>query len=643
MSKKIFLDKLTLIGFRKNYNVKFKKGLNCISGPVATGKSSIAEMINYVFGSKDHKSYIEIRKSCKEVSLDFYIGDSKYKLVRPLFDFDRPVKLFRWDNNNLIFSEDFELLEVDSPSNENSLSAFLLKQMGLPKIIVANQSFSFRDILKYSYVKQSEIDSENLLMEKNWGTNLKRKPTFEIIFNTYNELLGELKQQLKKQTEKITHLEKKKDGVYEFFKEINILSRKDYLEKKSTLNKQLDKKKEKLQKVKLKGKYNDDLTLRLEKKIGKIKEQLSINAVAILEKKKYIEKLLLLRNQYSSEIQKIEFILEGASVLNKYDFEVCPSCLNKLENKSGCNLCGSDLKDLSKEEEKIFKSELRRLKKKMGKIRGQIEYNEGHLNELEADKKVLYKELKLNQREIDHLRNNYISPFVEQIEQINYEIGNLNNNLDQLEKDLKIINKFSEFEKNIQIENEEFENIKRRIKSIEEDSLSKNEVIESLTALFKNILEGFSFPKLSDAFIKEATYLPFVRGVKYNKLGSGGAITMTTMAYFLSIALLKTPNKNHPGFLILDSPRKNLGADADDEFKDEEIFNSIIKYFISITYPRIKDKSDTEDKHEIDDIQLIIINNGFPDFLPSDDLIKVFDGKGTGDRPYGLIDDIESL
>jgi hypothetical protein len=86
---------------------------------------------------------------------------------------------------------------------------------------------------------------------------------------------------------------------------------------------------------------------------------------------------------------------------------------------------------------------------------------------------------------------------------------------------------------------------------------------------------------------------------------------MTTMAYFLSIALLKSKNKNHPGLLIIDSPRKNLGADAknNDEFKDEAIFNSIIKYINSI-FEEEKNK-----ENQLDKIQLIIISNGNPVYL----------------------------
>ena len=68
------LIKLTLLGSRKNYSVEFKDGLNYISGHTATGKMSILEIIDYSLGSKDHKSYIEIGRSCSAVELELLIG-----------------------------------------------------------------------------------------------------------------------------------------------------------------------------------------------------------------------------------------------------------------------------------------------------------------------------------------------------------------------------------------------------------------------------------------------------------------------------------------------------------------------------------------------------------------------------------------
>lgn len=135
------------------------------------------------------------------------------------------------------------------------------------------------------------------------------------------------------------------------------------------------------------------------------------------------------------------------------------------------------------------------------------------------------------------------------------------------------------------------------------------------------------------AYIDSKDYLPYVRGRKYNDIGSSGGVTLITMAYYLSIMLLGISKQfHHPGFLLIDSPRKNLGADNKDvgfEFKDEEIFNSIIKTMYSISESN-KDK-----------MQLIVINNGYPEFLPKECIIAEFDSDGRNGLMKGLIDDID--
>lgn len=137
---------------------------------------------------------------------------------------------------------------------------------------------------------------------------------------------------------------------------------------------------------------------------------------------------------------------------------------------------------------------------------------------------------------------------------------------------------------------------------------------------------------MSNAYIDEKNYLPYVRGRKYDDIGSLAGVTLITMAYYLSI-LLEGCNENffHPNLLIIDSPRKNLGAQASsneqEEFKDEKIFNATIKYLCDVAEGN-KDK-----------VQLIVANNGYPDFLSKECIVAEFDSDGHNGLLRGLIDD----
>lgn len=633
MCQNMRLIKLTLIGARKNYEIVFRKGLNYISGPTSTGKTSILEMINYALGSKKHKNYIEIGKSCTMVELELFVKNKRIKIQRYLFDFNKKVKIYEWDYKKSDYKLDFHLLEIGSPSNPNSLSYFILDKLNLSKIKIVNDDFSFRDLFKYSYLKQTEIDNENILGEKIWQYDMKRKPTFEIIFKFYDKLLQDLKANLKYKKQERKELEIKLNGIKDFLESVEIIGFTFFIEEKDKLQNEKKEKVAILNEIKEKNIIHDKVTLDLQNKILTTKDELSKLKKAIFEQKDYLNNLMILRNQYNSEIERLEFIIEGHQKLNKIQHLSCPACLQPIKSQTnGCSLCGSEDKQLVVEEIMAFKYELRKLKAKSKKLLIYIEEENNNLNSLEENKEKLLQTLSMYEEELLHLHKGYVNPFIEQIEKLNYEIGGLSKDIMQLEKNYKLVEKLNNFESEYIDKNEVINEINDKIKEIENGVNDKQTIIDDLSGIFRYILEDFKFPKLSDAYIDEKRYLPHVRNRLYSDLGSLGGVTLITMAYYLSILILGISNdNNHLGVLLIDSPRSNLGSSSDDKdelFKDEAIFNSVVKFFIEF------------DEKYNEKAQIIVINNGYPEFLNSKYIIKEFDGEGAKDLPYGLIDDI---
>ncbi|MBF1722337.1 MAG: hypothetical protein HXP00_06975 [Streptococcus sp.] len=174
-------------------------------------------------------------------------------------------------------------------------------------------------------------------------------------------------------------------------------------------------------------------------------------------------------------------------------------------------------------------------------------------------------------------------------------------------------------EKRIEVEGIEEQIERQKYKDAKEDKLKQ------LSETFSTILSSFEFPNLYEAYIDTKSYLPYVRGRKYRDLGSLGAVTLITMAYYLSIMICsEVQTGNHLGLLMIDTPRKNLGASSTStEFRDEKIYESIINYFLQLG------------KECENDFQLIIVNNGYPSDFPRDYIVKEFSSDGHD----GLIDD----
>ena len=56
----ILVNKLIVVGIRKNYTVEFYPGVNIIYGDSTTGKSSILNLVDYLLGAKKFDIYPEI-------------------------------------------------------------------------------------------------------------------------------------------------------------------------------------------------------------------------------------------------------------------------------------------------------------------------------------------------------------------------------------------------------------------------------------------------------------------------------------------------------------------------------------------------------------------------------------------------------
>lgn len=624
---KLFIEVFRLVGFNKNYEIKFKKGLNFISGPTSTGKSTILELIDYALGSDSHKSYIEVHQKCKDVEVELTLNGTLFKIRRKLFNFNLPIAVEIFDAEKNTFVHNGVYFQ-DSNEGQMTLSDFLLSKIGLEGVIVTNQKFSFRDLFKYSYLKQTKIDNEDIYdAENNYVLDYKRKATFEIIFDIYDKLINDLKAQLKEKKDELSNDKTKYNGISEFLKNAGVNDFSESEKVKHKINQEISGLKDRLSIIK--NKSFEDIDNSLVKELNGViaNEKLTILKLEKQsnEQKDYIDKLILLSNQYDKEIEKIDAAIMGINLINKYDYLYCPNCLKPFSKHTNtdCQICGNTMDEVV-ENIAILRAERIRNVKKRNEIDKHIKEQERKKEIIENEIKNLSQTLSKNNRILSELTEQFINPYMEEIGLINLKIGEHYKELDELDKNLDFIKELNRLTLLLVQKQKEVDSLDAKIKT-KKSSTDKDEVLIGLSSIFSNILKSFRFPKLSDSFINTKNYLPYVRGKKYNDIGSLGAVTLITMAYYLSILLeSKSEDSNHLNLLMIDTPRKNLGSSSKEkDFQDDEIYHAVIRYLIQVC----------EDDN---DLQLIVVNNGYPDFLPDDNLVLEF----SSDGKVGLIDDI---
>ena len=627
---KLLLKTLRLIGVRKNYEVHFHKGLNYISGPTSTGKTAILELIDYAFGKKNHKSYIEIGESCTDVELEFYISENLYKIKRQLSAFKEPVLLQTYDSVKEKFTQ-ARTLKIDVPSNEKSLSYFLLSKLNLTNLIIRGDDFSFRDLFKFSYLKQTNIDNENILNEQNWALNGKEKATFEIILDIYDSLLGDLQQSLKIEKENLKVKEIRYEAVREFLKTAEVENYETVQVKSVDIDSKLEDINSKIENYKsdiLKTEVGNDVN-ELVVLISDKKEKLSNLRNKFSDQEQYIQKLQLLENQYFADIEKISEQIAGIKAINKYEYLYCPNCLRpiSLHEESSCLLCHQNMDDIVIEINDL-KKERKKLTKKKNELHTYIDSEKEKNIRVGLEINKLQDNINSDEEKLDNLTRQYINPLAAEISLLSIKSGQLYEEKKSLNESLKFIEELTNLEMLLSEKRIEVEGIEEQIER-QKHKATKEDKLKQLSEIFSTILLSFDFPNLYEAYIDTKSYLPHVRGRKYSDLGSLGAVTLITMAYYLSIMICsEVKTGNHLGLLMIDTPRKNLGASSTStEFRDEKIYESIINYFLQLG------------KECKNDFQLIIVNNGYPSDFSPDYIVKEFSSDGHD----GLIDDYDRV
>ena len=75
------IEKVDLVG--TNRNVKFSQGLNILTGPIASGKTTLIRLCHGIFGTALDNFPTEVREHVAAIASRVILGDHEYSIVRP--------------------------------------------------------------------------------------------------------------------------------------------------------------------------------------------------------------------------------------------------------------------------------------------------------------------------------------------------------------------------------------------------------------------------------------------------------------------------------------------------------------------------------------------------------------------------------
>lgn len=315
---------------RRDSSVTFSEGLNIISGPSNTGKTSIVKAIDFLYGAKKENA-------------PFSIDDTGYDKVEMIinshlgrFSLER-----RFDENKIIVNEvtisgEKSLhKEYNARNGNNVISHFWLSLIGIDDTlkIIKNESFvrqsiGWRTFSPSTLISQSRVDSEtsvllpdirqqtaflSCLLYLLYGddfsdsdekeTKEQRKIRRKSVSNYINESLSDLYEQYEqaKSTLSVTQPLDLKQSLSEMFAELEIVENEISLA------------------------LTDSKAVA--KEIYKYEQQLQ-------EENLLTNRYQMLQSQYKSDIERLTLIVDGERLINAHNEHLsshnCPFCNGEL-------------------------------------------------------------------------------------------------------------------------------------------------------------------------------------------------------------------------------------------------------------------------------------------------------------------------
>ncbi|MEM8985629.1 MAG: AAA family ATPase [Pseudomonadota bacterium] len=587
MTTELHLKKIAFEGPNKQADVEFSTGVNVICGASDTGKSYLAETIDFMLGGMSLRQIPE-RTPYAEILLDIDSGEEEWRLTRPTDGGN-----FKLENLSNKKTETSVLKQKHSHGQEDNISGFLLSKSGLlsRRILKSakngtTQSLSFRNLARLIVVEEGEIQrKESPFLSGQFTSKTSELATLKMLLTGIDDSHIVADERFSQDTdgqitlinELIAELEVEVEGLGE--------TREDLADQLQNLRDTIDDKRDVL------SESQRTLNTLLSKRRKLFDERQSIQA-RLDEIENLLVRFVLLGDHYHVDLERLKAIQESGSMFAHVEPVPCPLCGAEPNAQHLDESCDGDVEAIiAAATAEVIKTQnlQKELKTTVNDLRVEYEDLDANLTDTNSKYDALDEEIQEAMApEVNAIRASF-SELIEKRSEVEKSFG-LFKRLERLEAKRATL---------VDDENETGEASK--IASGLPDA-----VAHQFSLKVSKILEAWNFP--GDCLVhfdKERSDF-IIDGKPRGSRGKGlraithAAITLGLMEYCQENDLA------HPGFVVMDSPLLAYfkpEGDEDEKLKGSDLKERFYEYLTA---------------HHKEDSQVIIIENQHPpeQFLP---------------------------
>lgn len=597
---RVRVDHLALEGTERVADLK--PGLNVITGPITTGKTTLLRLIRVLLGGNVRDFPPEVRECVQGVRGRIVLDDEDFDIYRPLVS----TTTAKVEIAGSSTAERLPALQRDETAQQ-TYGEWLQAKLGLPQVRVpvsANPEtpmsrVTINDYMLYCYLAQDEIDSSVYGHRDNFRNN-KRKAVFQIMYGLHSPEMALLEEELRRVQLEERALEEQQVLFERFVAETP-------WENRAALERQLEEAESSLREI-----SDGERQVVVESNAVPQVEALRATAQAlegqraefISQRRRELdaaEDLRALIAQLTTQSERLTRSIVADEYLVDFEFVVCPRCGTQLPERGDeqeCRLC------LQQPAEPVDRSTLAAEQDRLGvqirEARSLIETHEESEARLGSELGELDQRLRAARAALDQATNAYVSQRAETIAQHAHDRARQEAEVLRLRDYLTLYDKTRSVQRDlarVQLERQQLED---RLDAAQAAQTGGEERVRHLEAEFETILRAFGAPRFADeprASINRETYMPVLDGRRFDDLSSQGLQVLVNVAHTLAHHLTALHfGLPLPSTVLIDGLTSNVGHEG----FDQERVDAVYAYLAHLSDERGAD------------LQIIVADNDVP-------------------------------
>lgn len=577
---------LRLVGPQRSYRVDFTdrndvglvRPISIIAGEISTGKTTVLEFVDWCLGAKEHPEHDEVMANVRSAQLAIDVtgpGDAnptRYVIERALGTKATNAYLYTGDLDTMSGTPVRSF--TSDPADTESLSHYLLQLCGLGGLRLdqsptqpdsKTSALSFRDLQPLWFLTNRRLDNGDLAYERQPHRSIKLNQVVNILFGVSDNEQSTLSRAVEELGAEERELARAVQTLRTFMTDAGLTTIEEIDPESDRLRIRVAELNAQKRAIDDNISARGDFTVELRASYARSEKQAQRIQAELRDRDTLARRLEPLRAQYADEIRRLDLVAESLNLFDSLTVVACPACQSKLKSppqvvNNECSMCHSHLKsDLTGGESMPdLSTERRSLVRRLNQLLQFAHEVRAEGDKLRRDLSAANAEVREAQSSLDRISGEVVSPFLAQRDEIQQSLGDTRVELKSMLRARQMLLQLKQKEVELLQSTAALKEARVRKAGYLKNATPRDTTLARIGERLFSILGEFDFPKV-DLVHVDRNLVPFVRGRRYDKVGSSGAMTLIALAWELAVfELAFEQGSGHPGFIIVDSPQKNL-------------------------------------------------------------------------------------